>query len=449
LDKAGVTFSVAQPIPQVARGFYAFDVTLLSPQLAGQKVAFYGSGQDLNEMTSAIEFVEKAAALDLAEQALEGFAVRTLDTLKSLGGLIWRALTSPIELAEQIGNTVSSAREYASSVLHGESSLGVDALNLVRNIQREEVSGITAAAGFTYDTCPIPQARDLALKLARARLLGKISSDAALAIGSSCAASAVLKAFRRTGVVAAEAGEGVSLIARALRPTRSAELAKRAQLSLGDPAKLQAEVALRAAEETIRHQSDPIKLATVGLREANPRLNRILAAMNSVEQAGEDLIESLRKWLSDEIHPDFYYSRRMTIDRLTANYADAKSWGLFDDQANLQSLARGRSATITKGPYVGQKTHVDHIIPVSLAPELNANLANLRVLPAAINIERSNILDQDALTAMENFREIGWKYSAEVAPAQSARFADHFAQASPENASSLRFSSLSLQSVEK
>lgn len=226
-------------------------------------------------------------------------------------------------------------------------------------------------------------------------------------------------------------------------------MAKRARISLGDPAKLQHEVALRAARQTIRHQSDPVKLATLGLREGNPRLNRILAAMNSVEEVGEDLVEFLRKCLSDEVHPDFYYSRRMTVDRLRANYDDAKSWGLFDDQANLQSLARGRSAKITKGPYLGQKTHVDHIIPVSLAPELNANLANLRILPAAINIERSNILDQDALTAMQSFREIGWKYGPEVAPAQSAGFADHFAQILPENTSSPRFSVLALQSVEK
>lgn len=168
LEKAGVTFTVSQPIPQVARGFYAFDVTLLSPQLSGQKVAFYGSGQDLNEMTSAIDFVEKAVALDFAEKALEGFAVRTLDTLKCLGGIIWQAVTSPVQLAEQIGHTVFSVCGYASSVVRGDSNLGADALDLVRNVQREEVEGITAGAGFTYDTCPIPQARELALKLARA-----------------------------------------------------------------------------------------------------------------------------------------------------------------------------------------------------------------------------------------------------------------------------------------
>jgi hypothetical protein len=60
------------------------------------------------------------------------------------------------------------------------------------------------------------------------------------------------------------------------------------------------------------------------------------------------------------------------------------------------------------GPYAGQKTHVDHIIPVSRAPELNANMANLRILPESINIARSNVLDRDALHAAQLFQEIGW-----------------------------------------
>ena len=98
----------------------------------------------------------------------------------------------------------------------------------------------------------------------------------------------------------------------------------------------------------------------------------------------------------------------MTMDRLMANYTDAKAWRLFDSDANVRSLARGRSATILDGPYTGRKTHVDHIIPVSRAPELNANMANLRILPDSINIARSNVLDSEALHTAQLFQGIGW-----------------------------------------
>jgi hypothetical protein len=408
LEKAGVTFIITQPIPQVARGFYAFEVTLLSPQLSGQKIAFYGGGQDLNEMTAAVDFVEKASAVDVAEEALEGFVQRSMNTIWDLGATVWEAVTTPSQFVGKVGNAATALAGYLSDVAGGATNPAKDALRFLRRVQQEEAATVAAEAGFTFETCPIPQAKSLAIKLARAKLLGKLSSDMALAIGSGCAASSAIKALRRTTICAAEVGESASLFARILRPARSAELAQRARVSLGDPALLQVRDPLRIAGETIKHQSDPVKLATLGIRGGNPRLNRILAAMHHVEQAGADLLDFLRRWLPDEIHPDFYYSRPMTVDRLMANYTDAKAWRLFENEANLQSLARGRSATILDGPYAGQKTHVDHIIPVSRAPELNANMANLRILPESVNVARSNVLDRDALHAAQLFQEIGW-----------------------------------------
>ena len=57
--------------------------------------------------------------------------------------------------------------------------------------------------------------------------------------------------------------------------------------------------------------------------------------------------------------------------------------------------------TITLGPYTGDQLSVDHIIPFSVAPQLDHVIANLELLPLRLNIGKRDRMTtrQHALAA--------------------------------------------------
>ena len=40
---------------------------------------------------------------------------------------------------------------------------------------------------------------------------------------------------------------------------------------------------------------------------------------------------------------------------------------------------------MTLGPYAGQPAEIDHVIPLSVAPELGKEIANLELMPRTLN----------------------------------------------------------------
>jgi uncharacterized alpha-E superfamily protein len=53
-------------------------------------------------------------------------------------------------------------------------------------------------------------------------------------------------------------------------------------------------------------------------------------------------------------------------------------------------MKRGRAPTVRRGPYVGEIVSVDHIIPRSVAPELDNVIANLELMPLSVNQRKGN-----------------------------------------------------------
>lgn len=135
-------------------------------------------------------------------------------------------------------------------------------------------------------------------------------------------------------------------------------------------------------QTSLKEQSDPAKLATLGERGANPRVNRIVYYLHQAQQSGTDPGAAL----------DFAFSQNGTSgpvavlsrETLMLNCRHAADWGLWTD-TNLDLLRRGKGATITKGQHKGDTIDVDHIVPVSLAPEAGNSLANLELQPASLN----------------------------------------------------------------
>jgi hypothetical protein len=132
----------------------------------------------------------------------------------------------------------------------------------------------------------------------------------------------------------------------------------------------------------LKEQTDPAKLATLGKRGANPRVNRIVFYLHEAQASGTAPAVAL----------DLAFRENGTtglvavISKQTQllNFKHAQDWGLLT-KANLEKLKRGDAPTITKGRSKGQETDVDHIVPVSLAPEAGNSLANLELLPASVN----------------------------------------------------------------
>ena len=155
---------------------------------------------------------------------------------------------------------------------------------------------------------------------------------------------------------------------------------------------------------SVAHLSDPAKLATLAKRGANPRVNKIvywleygnerhLAYETTLDWA--QMLNRTPKPRSDLVKETFL--RNMKI---------AKELGLLTPE-NLEKLKRGNAAVVTKGPYSGDRVEIDHIVPVSLAPELGNELANLEMMPGKLNRAKSNKVGQRQLSYADKFLAAG------------------------------------------
>ena len=60
------------------------------------------------------------------------------------------------------------------------------------------------------------------------------------------------------------------------------------------------------------------------------------------------------------------------------------------NEAGLAEMRRGRVPTMTSGPYAGDQLSVDHIIPMSVAPQLEKVIANLELMLLRLNMIKKN-----------------------------------------------------------
>jgi len=147
----------------------------------------------------------------------------------------------------------------------------------------------------------------------------------------------------------------------------------------------------------IAAQTDPAKLATLrSERAANPRLQRCVYWLATAEAAGEKpeaVLDEAAKLNGTAGTPYAGFVRW----GLLRNLKIAHELGLLTPDG-LAELRRGKSATITAGPYAGQEAEADHVIPRAVAPELENQVMNLELLPAKLNRAKGAKVGQRALT---------------------------------------------------
>ena len=154
----------------------------------------------------------------------------------------------------------------------------------------------------------------------------------------------------------------------------------------------------------IANLSDPAKLATLGERGANPRLNKIVYWMFEAYDHGGSP-EAAVEW-AQRLNGQSGLRAQLVHDSLMRNWKIARELGLLTPD-NLAKLKHGSAADITYGPYLGETVEIDHIVPYSLAPEVGNELANLEMLPRTVNRRKSDKVTERQVDYAERLQEAG------------------------------------------
>ena len=166
--------------------------------------------------------------------------------------------------------------------------------------------------------------------------------------------------------------------------------------------------------KAIASLTDPAKLATLkGEREAILRLQKCVYWLAYAEEQGEK--------------PEAVLDDSAKLNKTAGTpYAGFLSWGLLENlkiakelglltPEGMAELKQGKSATITKGEYSGQKAEADDVIPRALCPELKNQVMNLELLPASLKRSKSEKVTERAKVFAKELYEAkllsqgGWK----------------------------------------
>lgn len=133
---------------------------------------------------------------------------------------------------------------------------------------------------------------------------------------------------------------------------------------------------------------DPAKLATLGERGANSRVQKITAILWSAKSAGKNPEEITRDAVR-KIGWGGTLKGDLTAAAILRNLDIAEKLGSTTPQ-DIAAMKKGNAATVRKGPYSGDSLSVDHIIPRAVAPELDNVICNLELMPLRMNKSKND-----------------------------------------------------------
>jgi len=149
---------------------------------------------------------------------------------------------------------------------------------------------------------------------------------------------------------------------------------------------------------------NPAKLATLGERAANPRVQKYVAILEEAQRSGKDpAVVASEAVAIAGLHGDL---ARLTTEAMLRNRVIAERLGCLN-AAGLEEMRQGRAPTVTKGPYRGDQLSVDHIIPLSVVPEYDKVIANLELMPLRMNIKKKAGLGDRQQDLLKKLREAG------------------------------------------
>jgi hypothetical protein len=149
---------------------------------------------------------------------------------------------------------------------------------------------------------------------------------------------------------------------------------------------------------------DPLKLASLAVRGANPRVQKYVAQLQEARLAGHDPAQVVSEAVAlTGMTGD---AARLTSDAMLRNLTIAERLGCLTP-AGLHDMRRGQSATITQGPYAGDQLSVDHIIPYAAVPQLDHVIANLELMLLRMNIGKRDTMGERQQALARRLRGAG------------------------------------------
>ena len=149
----------------------------------------------------------------------------------------------------------------------------------------------------------------------------------------------------------------------------------------------------------------PTKLATLGKRGANPRIQKAVAQLEMAKRDGQSIEKVAAKAAGIAGYTNAL-AAKLTAESLVRNHDIASKLGCLDE-AGLAEMRQGKSAAIQRGPYRGQELSVDHIIPRAVVPELDNVIANLELMPLKMNQSKNDKVGSRQKSLAKQFHSAG------------------------------------------
>ena len=149
---------------------------------------------------------------------------------------------------------------------------------------------------------------------------------------------------------------------------------------------------------------EPSKLATLRVRGANPRVQKVTYWL---AKAKADKVEPAAV-AGDAVRIAGYKGEaaEMTSSAMVRNLDIATKLGCLDAEG-MSEMRKGNAATVKLGPYAGDQLSVDHIIPRAVVPELDCVIANLELMPMRMNSKKSAKIGSRQRSLAETLEKAG------------------------------------------
>lgn len=150
---------------------------------------------------------------------------------------------------------------------------------------------------------------------------------------------------------------------------------------------------------------DPVKLATLGKRKANERVQKVVALLENARQDGFSVSVIAENAVMLARYTNAWLAVA-TYNQLCKSHQTAGWFGVLTE-AGLKDMRQGKSPTIPRGQSKGDELSVDYIIPYSIAPDLSNVIANLQLMPLKSNKRKNDTVGPRELILARQFREAG------------------------------------------
>jgi len=146
--------------------------------------------------------------------------------------------------------------------------------------------------------------------------------------------------------------------------------------------------------------NDPAKLATLGKRGANQRVQKAVCWLAEAREAGQkpDKVMDAALGLAGV--------KNGPAAALLRNLDIAEKLGCLDAEG-LAEMRKGKAPTVQRGPYKGDQLSVDHIIPRAVCPELDNVIANLELMPLRMNESKNDKIGDRQRDMAKKFFQAG------------------------------------------